>query len=68
MAGSRPDGSLSIGFRVDRLEPDMAALRQKGVAFSPQIIEDGPVRLAFFGDPDRNPLYLIERKAGAAAH
>ncbi len=54
--------SLSIGFTVDRLETEMDRLKKKGVAFSPRIVDEGPVRLAFFGDPDGNPLYLCEVK------
>jgi hypothetical protein len=40
----------------------MATLRERGVRFAPHIAEDGPVRLAFFGDPDHNPLYLVEQR------
>jgi catechol 2,3-dioxygenase-like lactoylglutathione lyase family enzyme len=60
--GPKPGNSesLSIGFIVDNLEKDMAALKNKGVVFSPNIIEDGPVKIAFFTDPDKNPLYLCE--------
>lgn len=45
--GPKPGNSesLSIGFIV---------------VFSPNIIEDGPVKIAFFTDPDKNPLYLCE--------
>jgi catechol 2,3-dioxygenase-like lactoylglutathione lyase family enzyme len=57
-------GSLSIGFGVTALEPVMAALQAKEVVFAPHISEDGPVRLAFFSDPDRNPLYLSAPKQG----
>ena len=58
--GAQPGqaGSLSIGLGVANLDRAMAALKAKGVQFAPHISEDGPVRLAFFGDPDRNPLYL----------
>ncbi len=57
-------GSLSIGLGVAALEPAMVALQAKGVVFAPRISEDGPVRLAFFSDPDRNPLYLSAPKQG----
>jgi catechol 2,3-dioxygenase-like lactoylglutathione lyase family enzyme len=52
--------SLSIGLGVDDLESAVASLRSKGVAFSGEITQDGPVKLAFFGDPDGNPLYLSQ--------
>jgi hypothetical protein len=60
--GPKPGNSesLSIGFTVDNLQKDMAALKSKGVVFSPNIIEDGPVKIALFADPDKNPLYLCE--------
>jgi catechol 2,3-dioxygenase-like lactoylglutathione lyase family enzyme len=60
--GSKPgtSESFSIGFIVDNLQKDMAALKSKGVVFSPNIIQDGPVKIAFFADPDKNPLYLSE--------
>jgi catechol 2,3-dioxygenase-like lactoylglutathione lyase family enzyme len=52
---------LSIGLRVDNLERTMKDLKGKGVKFS-RIVEDGPVRLASFKDPDGNPLYLAESR------
>ena len=60
--GPKPGNSesLSIGFTVDNLQKDMAALKNKGVVSSPKIIQDGPVKVAFFADPDKNPLYLCE--------
>jgi len=54
--------SLSIGFTVDKLETEMERLKKKGVPFSPRLVDEGPVRLAFFSDPDGNPLYLCEVK------
>ena len=56
--------SLSIGFVVDNLEQSMAELKRKGVVFAPEIVKDGPVQLAFFSDPDKNPLYLCEIQMG----
>lgn len=52
--------SLSIGFVVDNLEQSMVELKSKGVVFAPEIVNDGPVKLSFFSDPDKNPLYLCE--------
>lgn len=54
--------SVSIGFTVKRLEKAMESLKKKGVHFSPRIMDEGPVRLAFFSDPDKTPLYLCEVK------
>jgi catechol 2,3-dioxygenase-like lactoylglutathione lyase family enzyme len=60
--GSQPGqaGGLSIGLSVESLDAAMAALAAKGVTFAPNITSDGPVRIAFFTDPDNNPLYLCE--------
>lgn len=44
--------SLSIGFTVDSLTEEMSNLKSKGIIFSPNIVEGGPVRIAFFTDPD----------------
>ena len=57
-------GSISIGFAPDRpLDQAVAELTQRGVAFRGPIVDDPPVRLADFGDPDGNDLYLVEYKA-----
>lgn len=54
-------GSLAIGFNVDgKLEEVVEALSQRGVSFHGPIVEDEHVRLAFFGDPDGNQLYLAQ--------
>jgi hypothetical protein len=60
--GPKPGNSesLAIGFTVDNLDNDIATLKNKGIVFSPNIIEEGPVRIAFFNDPDKNPLYFCE--------
>jgi catechol 2,3-dioxygenase-like lactoylglutathione lyase family enzyme len=57
-------GSISIGFEVDNLDSTVTELRAKGVVFSGPLADDGPVRLAFFGDPDGNSLYLTQVKKG----
>ena len=60
---SKPGKScMSIGFTVKKLETEMAHLKKKGVRFAPKIMDEGPVRLAFFNDPDGNPLHLCEVK------
>ena len=63
--GPKPgdSGSLSIGFGVDSLDKAMAELKSRGVKFS-QILDDNQVMLAFFTDPDGDPLYLSEIKWG----
>jgi catechol 2,3-dioxygenase-like lactoylglutathione lyase family enzyme len=54
-------GSISIGLNVTRpIEQVVAALQQRGVSFEGPIVDDGAVKLAFFGDPDGNALYLCE--------
>lgn len=56
-------GSIQIGLTVDRpLDQVVADLKGKGVSFRGPIVDDGQVRLAFFGDPDGNDLYLCEVK------
>ena len=57
-------GAISIGLEVDDLDAEMARLKAKGVVFQGNVAEDGPVRLAFFGDPDGNPIYLTQVKRG----
>jgi catechol 2,3-dioxygenase-like lactoylglutathione lyase family enzyme len=52
-------GNISVGFGVESLSSAMADLKAKGVAFS-RVVEDRPTKLAFFADPDGNPLYLSE--------
>lgn len=56
-------GSISIGLNVTRpIEEVVAALKQRGVTFHGPVVDDDPVKLAFFGDPDGNDLYLCEAK------
>jgi catechol 2,3-dioxygenase-like lactoylglutathione lyase family enzyme len=59
--GPRPGNSesLSVGFGVDDIDEAMASLKSKGVTFG-RVSNDGPVKLAFFKDPDGNPLYLAQ--------
>ena len=59
--GPKPGNSesLSIGLGIDDLEKSMEELKKRGVVFS-HVLDDGPVRLAFFTDPDKNPLYLSQ--------
>jgi len=63
--GPRPGNSesLSIGFAVGDLDSAMAELEGKGVKFT-RVVDDAQVRLAFFTDPDGNPLYLSQPRWG----
>jgi predicted enzyme related to lactoylglutathione lyase len=54
---------LSIGLRVDDLDAAVKRLEADGVQFTQAPIDRGS-RLAYFTDPDGNPLYLIELKWG----
>lgn len=67
--GPKPGNSesLSIGFTVDNLDSEMTAFKDKGVVFSPDLIENGPVKIAFFSDPDKNPLYFCEVRSEETA-
>jgi len=57
---SKPKSAgISVGFGTDDLTAAMAELKAKGVTFS-RVVEDRPTKLAFFADPDGNPLYLSE--------
>jgi catechol 2,3-dioxygenase-like lactoylglutathione lyase family enzyme len=54
-------GSIQIGLNVDEpLEGVIAKLTSRGVVFAGPIKADGPIRLAFFKDPDGHVLYLCE--------
>ncbi len=56
-------GSIQVGFAVNKpLEDVVRDLESQGVVFRGPIVNDGEVRLAFFGDPDGNDLYLTEVK------
>jgi catechol 2,3-dioxygenase-like lactoylglutathione lyase family enzyme len=57
---TRPErGGVSVGFGVESLAVGVAELKAKGVTFS-RVVDDRPTKLAFFTDPDGNPLYLSE--------
>ena len=56
-------GSISVGFSISQpLDQVVSTLKSRGVAFRGPIMDDakGGIRLAFFGDPDGNDLYLSE--------
>ena len=60
-------GNVSIGFTVDRLDTAMPALQARGIQFATHVASDGPVKLAFFSDPDGTPLYLCELDPDASS-
>lgn len=54
-------GSISVGLLVNgSIDQEVSKLTAKGVAFRGPVVNDGPIKLAFFGDPDGNDLYLCE--------
>lgn len=55
------NGSIQIGLNVARpIEEVVDELKRRGVKFRGSIIDDDPVKIAFFGDPDGNDLYLCQ--------
>jgi catechol 2,3-dioxygenase-like lactoylglutathione lyase family enzyme len=63
---SAPPGPVpvhcSIGFDVERLDGAMLVLRERGVAFAPEVAEGERERIAYFTDEDGTPLFLREEK------
>ena len=54
-------GSISIGLAVNApIAEVVAVLSNRGVVFQGPIMENGPIKLAYFGDPDGTSLYLRE--------
>lgn len=63
--GARPGvrGSISVGLDVNQpIAEVVEVLSNRGVQFHGLVREEGAVKLAFFGDPDGNALYLVEAK------
>ena len=54
-------GSVHIGLEVEELELAIKLLTSRGVEFQP-IMDEEATRIAYFSDPEGNPLYLIELK------
>lgn len=59
-------GAISIGLEVKTIDTAVEALRNKGVTFRGPVQDNENVKLAFFADPDGNPLYLCEVKPAPA--
>ena len=65
--GPKPgtDGAISIGLTLEGpIEDAVASLSKLGVVFRGPVLDrpDEGIKLAFFGDPDGNSLYLCEVK------
>ena len=61
-------GGITVGFVVDQpIAKVVAKLEMRGVKFQGPIVvdEEGSLALAFFADPDGNPLYLAETDYGS---
>jgi catechol 2,3-dioxygenase-like lactoylglutathione lyase family enzyme len=56
-------GAHAIALRVDDVAAARAELESRGVAFSGETIDSGVCHMAFFADPDGNPLILHHRYA-----
>ena len=55
-------GCLKVGFTVENLDEEMTRLRQKGVTFAPDLVDNDSFRLAFFRDTDGTEMYLCQFK------
>ena len=54
-------GSIQLGLSVTQpIEEVMETLRSRGVTFRGPLVDDDPVKIASFEDPDGNDLYLCE--------
>jgi catechol 2,3-dioxygenase-like lactoylglutathione lyase family enzyme len=58
-------GGITVGLAVDEpIVEVVEKLKSRGVIFHGPIRDDGGFILAFFTDPDGNPLYLAETGSG----
>ncbi len=56
-----PGASIQIGLGVCRpIQEVVDTLQARGVKFRGPVVNDDPVKIASFGDPDGNDLYLCE--------
>ena len=54
--------ATQVGFNVtEPVEVEVKSLQARGVQFKGPVRSDGPIKLAFFADPDGNELYLSGR-------
>ncbi len=54
-------GSVHIGLEVQELDSVIKVLKSRGVEFQ-SIMEEVTTGIAYFSDPEGNPIYLIELK------
>lgn len=54
-------GSIHIALEVEELDSAVKMLESRGVEFQP-VMDEGATKIAYFSDPEGNPLYLIELK------
>jgi catechol 2,3-dioxygenase-like lactoylglutathione lyase family enzyme len=55
--------ATQVGFNVtEPVEVEVKTLESRGVRFKGPVHNDGPIKLAFFADPDGNDLYLCGRR------
>lgn len=60
-AGQR--GSITIGFHLSEpIKQAVSRLKDRGVVFSGDIVDDTQLLIAHFRDPDGNEFYLAEMK------
>lgn len=56
-------GAVEVTFGVtEAIDKEVDALKARGVRFDGPVKNDGPVKLAYFADPDGNALCLCETK------
>jgi catechol 2,3-dioxygenase-like lactoylglutathione lyase family enzyme len=56
-------GSTEVGFELDEpIEAAYAKLADRGVQFDGPVMDTGHIKLAYFKDPDGNPLYLSQSR------
>lgn len=56
-------GSIALGLYLERpIRDAVNQLISRGVSFSGPVMQDKALSLAFFTDPDGNPLYVAEMK------
>jgi catechol 2,3-dioxygenase-like lactoylglutathione lyase family enzyme len=54
-------GGITVGLAVDEpIAQVVERLKNRGVVVDGPVVEEGGLALAFFTDPDGNPLYLAE--------
>src|SRR5205807_5946004 len=54
-------GSITIGFQTSEpIRDAIATLKARGVVFHGDILDDTQLLIAYFQDPDGNPLYLAQ--------